>query len=115
MKRLPRPLRFILFIPLFFIGILFFGWIVMLLWNGVMVPVLHVSAVTIWQAFGILILSKILFSSFHGGRRGRGSCGKEQLMWKQMTPEQKEKFKEEWKNRRQRWGNRSWRQDETAE
>jgi hypothetical protein len=29
------------------------------------------------------------------------------MMWNNMTPEQKEKFKEEWKNRSRRWGYRS--------
>jgi Spy/CpxP family protein refolding chaperone len=38
------------------------------------------------------------------------------MMWNAMTPEQKEKFKEEWKNRRHRWGYRSWRsEDETQQ
>jgi Ca2+/H+ antiporter, TMEM165/GDT1 family len=112
MKRIRRPFRILLFAPLAILGIIFFGWIVLLLWNAVMVPVLHVSVITIWQALGILVLSKILFSSFNGGRGSQRSCMKQKMMWEQLTPEQKEKFKEEWKTRRHRWGNQSWRQRE---
>jgi Ca2+/H+ antiporter, TMEM165/GDT1 family len=112
MRRLSRPLRFLLFLPLAICGILLFGWIVMLLWNGVLSPVLHVSNVTIWQALGILLLSKILFSSFSGGgRRGR-SKQKENLMWQKLTPEQKEEFKQEWKERCRRSHYGSWRNEE---
>lgn len=108
MKR-SRWTRFILlFILVAPIAILVFGGAVMLLWNNVLVPVLHVSTVTFWQAFGILVLSKVLFGSFGGrGRSGRYS-GKERMMWNSMTPEQKEKFREEWKSRCGRRGFGSW-------
>jgi hypothetical protein len=54
-----------------------------------------------------LVLSKILFGSF-GGRGGSNRYyGKQRMMWNNMTPEQKEKFKEEWKNRSRRCGYRS--------
>jgi Ca2+/H+ antiporter, TMEM165/GDT1 family len=108
MKRLSRPTRFLLFIPLFVLGVFIFGSIVMLLWNNVLTPVLHVSTITFWQALGILVLSKILFSSFSGGGGSRRDYWKQRMMWKNMTPEQKEKFKEECKNRGRRWGYRSW-------
>ena len=104
MRRLSRPTRILLFIPLFALGVFVFGEIVMLLWNNVAVPVLNVSTVTFWQGLGILVLSKILFSSFSGGRGSRGDYWKQKMMWKNMTPEQKEKFKQEWNNRSRRWG-----------
>ncbi len=89
-------LFFIILAPLFAFAI---GSIVMLLWNYALVPVLHISTVTFWQALGILVLSKILFSSFGGRHRHRGGFMKERMMWNSMTPEQKQKLKEEWKNR----------------
>jgi len=101
-----RKAKFILvFIVLAPIVVFLFGSIVMFLWNYALVPVLHVSAVTFWQGLAILVLSKILFSSFGGRGRSRGGFMKERMMWNKLTPEQKEKLKEEWKNRR--WGNRS--------
>ncbi|MGE5105990.1 MAG: hypothetical protein ACM3H8_00470 [Sphingobacteriales bacterium] len=97
----------VLFIIVAPIAILIFGGVVMLLWNNVLAVVLHVSAITFWQALGILVLSKILFSSFGGGSGYRRDYQKEKMMWRNMTPEQKEKFKEEWKNRSRRWRYRS--------
>jgi hypothetical protein len=40
---------------------LFFGWIVMLLWNWLMPSLFGLSAISYWQAFGIVVLAKILF------------------------------------------------------
>ena len=83
------------------------GWVVMSLWNHVLAVVLPVSAVTFWQAVGILVLSKILFGGFHGrwgGSRG-GRWGKEMReKWHNMTPEEREKIKQEWRNRCRGWG-----------
>ena len=100
--------RFLLFIPLVALGILVFGGVVMFLWNNALVPVLHISTITFWQGLGILVLSKILFSSFHGGGRFRNMGWKQKMMWDKMTPEQKEKMKEEWKNRSHGWGHKPW-------
>lgn len=98
----------LLFIVVAPIAIFIFGQVVMLLWNNVLVPVLHVSEVTFWQGLGILVLSKILFSSFNGKGGSNRYYWKQRMMWNQMSSEQKEKFKEEWRNRSRRWGNRSW-------
>jgi hypothetical protein len=86
--------------------------VVMSLWNNVLVAVLHVGLVSFWQAAGILLLSKILFG-FGGGRwknRGQhGFGGRREMMekWSTMTPEEKVKFKQEFRNRcggRSAWG-----------
>ena len=116
MTRRSRAARFAFFIPLAILAMIVFGWVVQLLWNDVAVPVLHVSAVTYWQGLGLLVLSKILFSSF-GGRHGRyrGDNWKHKMMWNNMTPEQQEKFKEEWKARCSNWKNRSWNEPESTE
>jgi hypothetical protein len=39
-----------------------FGWLVMLLWNWLMPMLFGLKVITYWQAFGIVILSKLLFS-----------------------------------------------------
>lgn len=94
----------LMFVVLFFAAIFLFGAIVMALWNAILPAVLGVSAITFWQALGILVLSKILFGGF--GRRGSWSKGGPphwrrgmQEKWAKMTPEEREKFKAEWKNR----------------
>jgi hypothetical protein len=89
------------------VAIFLFGSVVMLLWNNVLTPVLHVSEITFWQGLGLLVLSKILFGSFGGRGRYRRDFGKQRIMWNSMTPEQKEKFKEEWRGRSHRCGYRS--------
>ena len=46
------------------IGVIFaflFGWLVMLLWNWIMPPVFGLSAITFWQAWGLVILAHLLF------------------------------------------------------
>jgi hypothetical protein len=97
------------------VAILAFGFVTMTLWNNILVAVLGVKAISFMQALGILILSKILF----GGFKGRSGCGGRRGMWKErmqekfanMTPEEREKFKAEWKNRcGGRWG----RQDDVT-
>lgn len=90
--------RLVLIIPLIIFGFLLFSWIVMLLWNNVASPLLHISTISFKQAIGILILCKILFSGF-GGRNSFRHFRKEKIMWEIMTPEQKDRFREEWKSR----------------
>src|SRR6185295_4383014 len=84
----------LLFIIIAPVAIFIFGSIVMLLWNNALVPGLHISTVTFWQALGILVLSKILFGSFSGGRSRRYTTWKERMTrkWNNMTPEEQAKF-----------------------
>ena len=99
-----------LFIPIAaaaFLSIISF--IVMNLWNYLLPGILHVGVITFWQAMGIFILCKILFGFGKGGSRMRNSSwmrGNMQERFKNMTPEDKEKFKEQMKSRM--CGNRSW-------
>ncbi|GAC1440987.1 MAG: hypothetical protein NVSMB63_08200 [Sediminibacterium sp.] len=81
------------------------SYVVMLLWNDVLTAALHVSAVNYWQAMGILVLSKILFGGFKG--RG-GSCrqpwkNEMKEKWHNMTPEERERIKTEWRDRCRVW------------
>lgn len=87
---------------------LLFTLVVMALWNNILPAVLGVKAITFIQALGILVLSKILFGGFRGGwHRGRGQEWRQKMKdkWETMTPEQRDGFKAEWKNRcGGRWG-----------
>lgn len=73
------------------LGIIVFGGTVMLLWNGILTSVLHIGAITFWQAAGILLLAKILFGGF-GGRHRHGGWREKRLRWQNMTPEEKDNF-----------------------
>lgn len=54
--------------------IAFFGWVVMALWNALMPEIFGLKTITYWQAWGLLILSTVLFKGMgHGGEGGRRS------------------------------------------
>ncbi|CAM3107918.1 hypothetical protein DRF59_16710 [Chryseobacterium flavum] len=73
-------------------------WIVMLLWNWLLPEILGVKAITFWQAMGILILSKILFGGFGKGVKDFKEHKMRQRM-EGLSPEEREKFKEVWRNK----------------
>jgi len=50
---------------------LVFGWLVMILWNWLMPTIFHLGEIAYWQAFGLVVLAKLLFGGMHGPR-GRG-------------------------------------------
>jgi len=95
-----------LFIPIFIAAVFLFTAIVMGLWNAILPAVIGVKTINLWQAMGILLLSKILFGGFHGGWRGRHKRERWMEMkqkFADMTPEEREKIKAEWKNRCAGW------------
>jgi len=106
MNKFSRPKRFI-FIPIMAIAAIgIISGIVMLLWNNILPDVFGIRAITYWQSMGILVLSKILFG-FKGGRPGWGrhhGWGRnmhEKLA--NMTPEERDNFKEQWARRAAEW------------
>ena len=113
-----RPYRFIFF-PLAAAAFLsLIGFIVMHLWNYLLPNILHVGIINFWQAMGIFVLCKILF-----GFGGRGKFGgapwmrhKMEERFKHMTPEEQQRFKEQFENRMCHkcgsWGRREWFGDE---
>jgi Ca2+/H+ antiporter, TMEM165/GDT1 family len=99
MKRRFRARKIIGIILLAIIGIFVFGSIVMQLWNALMPDIFHLPVITFWQALGLLVLTKILFSGFRGGGPSRRWKEKINERWTNMTPEEREKFKQEWGRR----------------
>jgi hypothetical protein len=65
------------------------GWIVQLLWNGLVPPLFGLKAVTFWQALGLLVLCRILF----GGMGMGGGGARRRRRWETMTPEERERFR----------------------
>jgi len=78
------------------VGIAAIGWLIMLLWNW-LIPSLFMGAQQIgyWQALGILLLSKILFSKGFGF----GRCHGRHQRWENMTSEEREQMKGQFKSR----------------
>ena len=95
--------------PLFILaiaaGVFAFTGIVMILWNAILPGVLHVTAISFWQAMGILALSKILFGGFRGRRHFGGWHMKKHMYmkWQNMTDEEKEKMKQQFNCYGRRW------------
>lgn len=55
---------FVLLVLTFSAAVLFSfvtAWVVMLLWNWLMPEIFDISTITYWQAFGMMILSSMLF------------------------------------------------------
>lgn len=115
-----RGAKFIL-MPFCFAGILAaMSLALMLLWNALLPDILHVSSINYWQAMGIFVLSKILFG--FGGPRGGGGAPwmrKKRMMeekFRNMSPDERMRFKEQWKDRCG-WGRRrgEWAKDFTEQ
>lgn len=94
MKR--RPLFILIPIALFFAV----SAVVMLLWNWLLPDLFAFKAITYWQAMGLFLLSRILFGSFgFGNKRPPFGTSKFREKMMNMTPEERQQFKEEWKTR----------------
>ena len=101
-----KGIKFLVLIALFATA-LTYG--VMLLWNWLMPAIFGVGVLSFWEALGILVLAKILFGF---GRWGGGHWShKRHYYWKEkmedrlknMSPEQRDKFRAEWKQRCGGW------------
>jgi hypothetical protein len=81
--------------------ILIGGELVMHLWNWLLPPLFGWRQITFWQAFGLLALCRILFGGV--GVRGRHRYNPRRMggCREQMTPEEREKFRQ---SVRSRWG-----------
>jgi Ca2+/H+ antiporter, TMEM165/GDT1 family len=89
---------------IFAFGTFALGFIVMLLWNALVPDLFNAPSLTFWQAVGLLILSHILL---RGWGRWRYSNGWRRERWRHrfeeklasLAPEEREKFKQEWRRR----------------
>jgi hypothetical protein len=71
------------------------------LWNWLMPMLFGLHVITFWQGLGLLVLCRILFGGWGGGNKGGPRRDKSER-WARMTPEEREKFRQ---NMRQRWCN----------
>jgi hypothetical protein len=89
--------------PAAILGMVIFSWIggevVMLLWNWLAPALFGLRTITFWQALGLLALCRILFGGggVGGGVRSNLRRRMRERMagrWEQMTPEEREKFRQ---------------------
>ena len=96
----PRWVLIVIKVVLFLtIAIAGFGAAVYNLWNWLMPALFGLPAISFGQAIGLLALSWVLFGGWRGfgGHRhyaGRRWRGRMIARWEQMTPEEREKFRE---------------------
>lgn len=80
-----------------------FGFAVSALWNALMPEIFGLHPIGFWQALGVLALSWILFGGFgmFRGRPGfsRGRIHRMADHWARMSPEEREKFAQEFRRR----------------
>jgi len=105
--------KMIFIVPLAMLGIALpmaiGAWIVQSLWNWLLPPLFGWRMITFWQAFGLLVLCRLLFGGFSGGgHRGMGMGMRRRMRermaesmgerwaerWEKMTPEEREKFRQ---------------------
>jgi len=69
------------------------GEVVMHLWNALVPELFGLRAITFWQGVGLLVLCRILFGGLgcHGSDRDSGRRRAER---ENMTPEEREKFRQ---------------------
>jgi uncharacterized membrane protein len=98
-NRLRNRKHLIWIAPLAIVGIAIFifigGEIVKVLWNWLAPSLFGLKLITFWQALGLLVLCRILFGGF--GMSGNASRRSRRQMferWEQMTPEERERFRQ---------------------
>ena len=111
LMRMTRLTRLMIIAPLAILGIAVFtaigGGVVMLLWNWLAPTLFGLRLITFWQAIGLLALCRILFGGFgmgggghHNSRRRMEGRIRERMpermdeRLEQMTPEERERFRE---------------------
>ena len=104
-----KGLRILAWIACGVLAVLLFGLVTMSLWNWLVPVMFNGPVINFWQALGLLLLSKILFSGLGGKGHCYGHPGHASgAHWKSrfynkfssMSPEEraalKEKMKEKW-------------------
>jgi hypothetical protein len=84
--------------------VLLFGFLTMLLWNWLVPSVFNGPHIRFEQALGLLLLTRILFGSWGGGKKwnnGGASAWKHRYYdkLKCMSPEERERFKTRMKDK----------------
>lgn len=90
------------FLPLLILCLFVLSFVVRFLWNAILPEVLGAKPLNFWQAMGLLVLCKILFGNFgfrRGGEGGRRFKEKFQERFGNMSDEERNRLREEWKKR----------------
>lgn len=75
------PARLFKIIPVILLALAVFSFLFLSLWNWLMPVIFNLPVINFWQALGLLVLSKIIFSGFGPGKRHH-----------KISPEMRERF-----------------------
>jgi hypothetical protein len=102
--------RWYLFVPLILLAIVGVGFLTMGLWNWLMPALFNLPEITIWQTAGLMLLARLVLGGFGGHHGHRGHHHRDYRMrgqlfekWEKMTPEDREKFRENIRMHRTPW------------
>ncbi len=106
---LKKAVKFVFFGTLFVAAA---GFGTQALWNWLVPSIFHGPILSFWQTLGLLLLSRILTGGF--GRGGHGWVQKRR-QWRQhlenrvahLSPEEREKFRQQMQRRCASWGRRA--------
>jgi hypothetical protein len=115
MKAMNRGWFFLKCALLGLIAIAVVGFVTMVLWNWLVPALFNGPVIDYWQAIGLLALSKLLFWGFGGKRHHYGPGGSGMHQWKNrfaekfsnMSPQDREAFKEKLKAKWCSWEKQS--------
>jgi len=94
------------FIPLILAAIALFAYITMVLWNALLPRIFNLTAITYWQAAGLLVLARLFFGFGHSRRWGGHSYN---MNWevrskiKNMSPDERKEFFRKMHYNREMW------------
>lgn len=99
----PSPAKFFFFFMMALLFLSALGFVVMYLWNNILVDATGVNPLNYWEAVGLFVLSRILFGGFKfgGGHKRHSKRAHWHNKWKNMTEEERAAFKERWKRKRE--------------
>ncbi|MBW1803712.1 MAG: hypothetical protein JRJ85_23640 [Deltaproteobacteria bacterium] len=103
-----RTRRVLRIIGMVFVGLVFvvlfalvFGFLVKWLWNALMPDLFGLKAITYWQAFGMVILAKLLFGAFGAHQHDR--WGKEHPPFRRWHDHFRKPEEEPWSQKSRHW------------
>ena len=92
-----RKAKFFFVFMAIVLGIILLVALLQYLWNILIPDIFGVKAITYWQAFGLFVLSRILFG--RGFPKPKNGFRKERIIEDHISEEDREKLKSEWRRR----------------
>lgn len=92
-----RGWRALKFVAIAIVAAALLGTIVMALWNMLIPPLFGLHRLNVWQALGLLVLSRVLFGRF-GRPSGHWGFGRRPMLhrWAHLSAQEREQLRSGW-------------------